>query len=57
MLVAASDASVTGVSEALDLVKSVMSLFSEYPLNVYLVCGLACVGLGVFAAAKRAAKR
>lgn len=49
--------SVNGLDGALDLVKSVMELFTEYPLNVYLVCGLACVGFGVFRAAKGAAKR
>lgn len=49
--------SVNGLDGALDLVKSVMELFTEYPLNLYLVCGLACVGFGVFRAAKGAAKR
>ena len=48
---------VNSVDGALDLVKSVMGLFTEYPLNVYLICGLACVGFGVFRAAKGAAKR
>lgn len=48
---------VSGLDGALDLVKNVMNLFTEYPLNVYLVCGLACVGFGVFRAAKGAAKR
>ena len=48
---------VNGVDGALDLVKSVMGLFTEYTLNVYLICGLACVGFGVFRSAKGAAKR
>lgn len=48
---------VSGIEGALGLVKSVMGLFTEYPLNIYLVCGLACVGFGVFRAAKGAAKR
>lgn len=48
---------VSGIEGSLDLVKSVMGLFTEYPLNIYLVCGLACVGFGVFRSAKGAAKR
>ena len=56
-LILAAETSVTGLDGALAMVKSVMALFSEYPLNIYLVCGLACVAFGVFRAAKGAAKR
>lgn len=52
-----STTTVSGLDGAISLVRSVMALFSDYPLNVYLVCGLACVGFGVFRAAKGAAKR
>lgn len=57
LLAAEAATTVSGVDGALDLVKSVMGLFSSYPLNIYLVCGLACVGFGVFRSAKGAAKR
>lgn len=43
------------VEELLALVKSVMGLFSEFPLNVLLIASLAFVAFGLFARAKSAA--
>lgn len=43
------------VSELIDLVKSVMGLFSEFPLNVLLVASLCFVAFGLFGRAKSAA--
>lgn len=43
------------VEELLGLVKSVMGLFSEFPLNVLLIASLAFVAFGLFARAKSAA--
>lgn len=45
----------TLVTELLNLVKTMMSLFKEFPLNILLVSSLACVGFGIFAVARRAA--
>ncbi len=42
------------VAELIDLVKSVMGLFSEFPLNVILVAGLCFVAFRLFGAARRA---
>lgn len=42
------------VTELLNLCKLCMGLFSEFPLNVYLISGLAGIGFGIFAKAKRA---
>lgn len=44
------------VNELLALVKSVMGLFSEFPLNVLLIASLCFVGFGIFKSAKKAAK-
>lgn len=43
------------VSEVVSLVKSVMGLFAEFPLNVLLIASLCFVAFGLFARAKRAA--
>lgn len=43
------------VTELLSLVKSVMSLFSEYPLNILLIASLAFVAFGLFSRGKSAA--
>lgn len=43
-------------STVLELVKSVMSLFGEFPLNIILVFSLAGVAFALFRKAKRAAK-
>lgn len=44
------------ITELLNLCKSCMSLFSEFPLNVYLITGLVGIGFGIFAIAKRASR-
>lgn len=44
------------VNELVNLVKTVMGLFSEFPLNVLLISSLVFVAFGVFGRAKRAAK-
>lgn len=43
------------VTEVVSLVKNVMSLFGEFPLNVLLIASLCFVAFGLFARAKRAA--
>lgn len=43
------------VNELVNLVKSVMGLFSEFPLNVLLISGLCFVAFGLFGRAKSAA--
>lgn len=42
------------VSELISVCKSVMALFSEFPLNIMLVASLATVAFGLFRSAKRA---
>lgn len=44
------------VESAIGLVKSVMGLFGEYPLNLILIFSLAGVAFGLFRKAKKAAK-
>lgn len=46
----------TLVGELLDLCKQVMGLFSEFPLNVFLITGLVGIGFGIFRKAKRSAR-
>lgn len=58
--VVAADASTsvinTGiVNELISLVKNVMGLFSEFPLNVLLISSLCFVAFGMFKRAKAAA--
>lgn len=57
MLAAAGSVAIdTGlVGEVVSLVKSVMGLFAEFPLNVLLIASLCFVAFGLFARAKRAA--
>lgn len=43
------------VTELVSLVKNVMGLFSEFPLNVLLVASLCFVAFGLFKRAKAAA--
>lgn len=43
------------VTELVELVKSVMALFSEFPLNVLLIASLCFVAFGLFSRAKHAA--
>lgn len=43
------------VNELITLVKSVMGLFSEFPLNVLLIASLCFVGFALFGRAKKAA--
>ena len=43
------------VTELVDLVKTVMGLFSEFPLNVLLIASLCFVAFGLFSRAKSAA--
>ena len=44
------------VTELITLVKNVMGLFSEFPLNVLLISSLCFVAFGIFKRAKSAAK-
>ena len=43
------------VEELLTLVKTMMGLFTEFPLNILLIASLAGVGFGIFGIARRAA--
>lgn len=43
------------VSELIALVRSVMGLFTDFPLNVLLIASLAFVAFGLFSRAKHAA--
>ena len=43
------------VTELVNLVKSVLGLFSEFPLNVLLIASLCFVAFGLFSRAKSAA--
>lgn len=56
MLSYASDASGSAgadAAEAVTMFSKVTSLFSTYPLNVYIGGGLVVLGLGIFGVAKR----
>ncbi len=44
------------VNELIALVKSVMGLFSEFPLNIILISSLCFIAFGLFARAKHAAR-
>ncbi|MBO5081534.1 MAG: hypothetical protein J6C06_02905 [Lachnospiraceae bacterium] len=44
------------IEELLNLCKQVMGLFTEFPLNVFLVASLVGIGFSIFKAAKRAAR-
>ena len=46
----------TNASTMVDLVKTAMGLFSEFPLNLILVASLVGVAFGIFKKAKRAAR-
>lgn len=43
------------VTELVNLVKTVMGLFTEFPLNVLLIASLCFVAFGLFSRAKSAA--
>ena len=45
----------TNATSIIDLVKTAMGLFSEFPLNLILVASLIGVAFGIFRKAKRAA--
>ncbi len=44
------------VTELMNLVKTVMGLFSEFPLNFLLIASLATMAFAIFRSAKRAAR-
>ena len=44
------------ITELLDLCRQVMGLFTEFPLNVFLITGLVGIGFGIFRKAKRSAR-
>ena len=46
----------TTMETVITITKSCMGLFTEFPLNIMLVGGLAGIGFGIFASAKRAAR-
>lgn len=45
------------VTELINLCKTCMGLFTEFPLNVFLIAGLVGIGFGIFRMAKRAARK
>ena len=44
------------ITELLDLCKQCMGLFTQFPLNIFLVAGLVSIGFGIFVTAKSAAR-
>lgn len=46
----------TTMTSLIDLCKQCMGLFTEFPLNLFLVGGLVGIGFGIFSTAKHAAK-
>ncbi len=56
-IIAAAEASIDTslVTELLNLVKTMMGLFTEFPLNIMLIASLAGIGFGIFGIARRAA--
>jgi len=44
------------ITELLDLCKQVMGLFTEFPLNVFLISSLVGIGFAIFRKAKRSAR-
>ena len=44
------------VAEIINLCKTCMGLFTEFPLNVILIAGLCGVGFGIFRGAKHAVR-
>lgn len=44
------------VTEVINLAKQCMGLFTEFPLNVFLIGGLCGLGFAIFKKAKHAAK-
>lgn len=40
------------ITEVIGLTRSMMGLFTDFPLNVYLIGGLAFLGFGIFRSAK-----
>lgn len=52
---AAGNIDTSVVTELVNLVKTVMGLFAEFPLNVLLVASLCFVAFGLFSRAKSAA--
>ena len=44
------------VSMLIELVKELLTLFTVFPLNIFLVAGLVGIGFGIFKRAKSASK-
>ena len=44
------------ITELLDLCKQVMGLFTEFPLNVFLISSLVDIGFAIFCKAKKSAR-
>ena len=57
-VVAAAEASIDTamVTELINLVKSVLGLFSVYPLNVILIASLCFIAFAIFRSAKHSAR-
>ena len=58
MMTALAEATIDSamVTEVLNLVKNVMGLFGEFPLNVLLIGSLAFLGFAIFRSAKKAVR-
>lgn len=44
------------ITELVNLTKTCIALFGEFPLNIFLTAGLVGIGFGIFKRAKRAAR-
>ena len=44
------------VEELIELCKDCMGLFTEFPLNVFLLTGLVGIGFGIFRMAKKSSR-
>lgn len=51
---AAEGDAASAATDAVGIVTSVMPMFSQYPMNVFIGCGLVGAGLALFAKARKA---
>lgn len=46
----------SAITELINLCKQCMGLFSEFPLNIFLIAGLVTIGFTIFTTAKHSAQ-
>ena len=58
LLATGSTASIdtASITELINLCKQCMGLFTEFPLNIFLIAGLVTIGFTIFTSAKHAAQ-